>query len=96
MIRTAYGPVGLRQARDPEVVKPAAGPAEKKDVKVFKNWLGQKGKKEGNKNDLYRTLIKQTMLLAAAKMEVNDIAFGAAAVAIDEKTGLYRRVDLRP
>ncbi|CAJ1330074.1 unnamed protein product [Effrenium voratum] len=90
MIRTAYGPVGLRQARDPEVVKPAAGPAEKKDVKVFKNWLGQKGKKEGNKNDLYRTLIKQTMLLAAAKMEVNDIAFGAAAVAIDEKTGLYR------
>eukprot|EP00434_Breviolum_minutum_P022910 symbB.v1.2.020214.t1/scaffold1683.1/size105950/3 len=33
------------------------------------------------------------MLLAAARMEVTDIAFGAPSVAIDEKTGLYRSPD---
>ena len=90
MIRTNHGPVGLRQPRKPEVIKPAVG--EKKDVKVFKNWLASKkgGKKDDNKSDAYRTLIKQTMLLAAAKMEIDDIAYGSPNVAVDEKTGLYR------
>ena len=91
MIRTNHGPVGLRQPRKPEVIKPAIG--EKKDVKVFKNWLASKKgskAKDDAKSDAYRTLIKQSMLLAAAKMEIDDIAYGSPGVAIDEKTGLYR------
>eukprot|EP00438_Fugacium_kawagutii_P012601 Skav205498 [mRNA] locus=scaffold231:32115:35056:- [translate_table: standard] len=90
MIRTHYGPVGLRQPRDPESIKPASS-SEKKEVKIFKQWL-TKNRKE-IKAEQYRSIVKQTMLLAAAKMEVNDIAFGAPSVAIDEKTGLYRSPD---
>ncbi|CAK9114839.1 unnamed protein product [Durusdinium trenchii] len=88
MIRTTYGPVGLRQPRDPEVIKPAVG--EKKDWKIEKKWLTSKTRKHDVKGDTYRTVVKQTMLLAAAKMEVNDIAYGAPGVSIDEKTGLFR------
>lgn len=87
MIRTGYGPVGLRHPRVAESIKPA-GSNEKKEVKIFRKWL-EKNRKE-IKADQYRSLVKQTMLLAAAQMEVNDIAFGAPAVCIDEKTGLYR------
>lgn len=90
MIRTTYGPVGLRQARDPEEIK-LAGHEKKEKQKILKPWLGSKSK--NNKEitgEAYRTVIKQTMLLAAAKMEVTDISYGAPSVSLDEKTGLYR------
>ena len=91
MIRTNHGPVGLRQPRNPEKITPAVG--DKKDATIIKNWLDpkkNKGKDKDGKGDMYRTLIKQTMLLAAAKMEIDDIAYGSPNVAIDEKTGLHR------
>lgn len=87
MIRTGYGPVGLRHPRVAETIKPA-GSNEKKEVKIFRKWL-EKNRKE-IKAEQYRSIVKQTMLLAAAQMEVNDIAFGAPSVCIDEKSGLYR------
>jgi len=89
MIRTSHGPVGLRHARDPETIKPSSS-NDKKEVKIGKKWLQNR---KDIKADQYRSIVKQTMLLAAARMEVTDIAFGAPSVAIDEKTGLYRSPD---
>eukprot|EP00930_Biecheleria_cincta_P021490 TRINITY_DN1591_c0_g1_i1.p1 TRINITY_DN1591_c0_g1~~TRINITY_DN1591_c0_g1_i1.p1 ORF type:complete len:3401 (-),score=659.74 TRINITY_DN1591_c0_g1_i1:53-10255(-) len=88
MIRTGYGPVGLRRPRDSEKMTPTVG--DKQPVTIFKDWLARKdakGKKEVTKDEVYRTKVKQAMLIGARKVEQNDLATGTS---VDERTGLRR------
>eukprot|EP00931_Biecheleriopsis_adriatica_P059754 TRINITY_DN35814_c0_g1_i1.p1 TRINITY_DN35814_c0_g1~~TRINITY_DN35814_c0_g1_i1.p1 ORF type:complete len:3403 (-),score=723.69 TRINITY_DN35814_c0_g1_i1:308-10516(-) len=86
MIRTGFGPVGLRRPREPQVITKST---DRSDTRINKDWLAKSGKRgqDAGKDENYRQLLKQAMLIASAKVELQDISVG---LSIDEHTGLRR------
>jgi len=89
MIQTQFGGVGLRRPRAKKTIKlhmPDGRPGEAATIQ--KNWLKDTSRR--GKTEEYRVHVKQSMLIAATQIEMEDLTI----VKVDPSTGQLRTPEL--
>jgi hypothetical protein len=87
MIRTSFGMVDLRKKRDPQelMIRKNEGAPTKETIRS--GWLKHEdGKQKGMQSAHYQSAVKQSMLLASTKVELEDLTINT----IDPQTGTWR------
>mmetsp|Transcript_80667 Transcript_80667/g.152431 ORF Transcript_80667/g.152431 Transcript_80667/m.152431 type:complete len:3749 (-) Transcript_80667:216-11462(-) len=86
MIPTQMGGVDLRRSRDHEKIKLHCEGGGRQPRKIEKNWLAPFKRGGDGKTEDYRLSVKQAMLIASSKIDMEDLAI----VRIDPVTKTFR------